>query len=155
MRRILHFLGSTAFTGMFPFAPATVSTAFLLLLLIVFQPGATDLRLYTLIALFISVPIASRMEADYGKDPSECTIDEVAGFLLPLALLGVDLSTAGIWRLLIVAFFLFRFFDIAKVWPGKRLEGLPSGWGIVADDLMAGIYTFLSLKILSLWIPWI
>jgi len=51
---------------------------------------------------------------------------------------------------LFIAFVLFRFFDIAKVFPSKCLETLPGGAGIVLDDIMAGLYTFLILRLLSL-----
>jgi phosphatidylglycerophosphatase A len=51
---------------------------------------------------------------------------------------------------LFVAFVLFRFFDIAKVFPAAHLETLPGGAGIVLDDIMAGLYTFLILRLLSL-----
>lgn len=79
-------------------------------------------------------------------DPHEVVIDEVAGFLLTLCLLpptGLTLS---------MGFVLFRFFDIAKPFPIKRLEKMRGGWGIVLDDLMAGIYAHLCLRILFLFL---
>jgi phosphatidylglycerophosphatase A len=60
----------------------------------------------------------------------------VANFLAPPRL------TALVW-----SFLLFRFFDIAKVFPTKRLERLPDGAGIVLDDVMAGVYTLISLRL--------
>jgi phosphatidylglycerophosphatase A len=80
------------------------------------------------------------------KDPGKVVIDEVAGQLI--ALLPVPLMTVGPWRLwLIVGFFLFRAFDIIKPYPVRRLEALPSGLGIVADDLAAGAYAAVILSI--------
>jgi phosphatidylglycerophosphatase A len=68
-----------------------------------------------------------------------------------LAVLSEPLNEPGAWKLLLAAFFLFRFFDIAKIWPANKLESLPGGWGIVLDDLMAGVYTLISLKLLTFW----
>jgi phosphatidylglycerophosphatase A len=76
------------------------------------------------------------------KDPSEVVIDEVAGFLL--ALFHVPIS----WVNVCLGFFLFRVFDVWKPSPVRNLEALRGGLGIVADDLMAGIYANLSLRIL-------
>jgi phosphatidylglycerophosphatase A len=72
------------------------------------------------------------------KDPSPCVLDEVAGqwlTLLPLALYGELLSVVP----LLLAFALFRFFDILKPFPIARLEGLPGGLGVMADDILAGL----------------
>jgi phosphatidylglycerophosphatase A len=77
--------------------------------------------------------------ASFGvEDPSEVVIDEVAGVwlalaILPTHLLATPLVAAG------VAFLLFRVFDIAKPWPVTWCEHLPAGWGIMSDDLAAGI----------------
>lgn len=74
-----------------------------------------------------------------GKDPREVVVDEVAGqfiALLPAALAPLPFA---------VGFLLFRLFDIVKPWPIRRLENLPGGLGIMADDLLAGIYAALVL----------
>ena len=68
------------------------------------------------------------------KDPSEVVIDEVAAMWLATA----GVSSAGGW---VAAFFLFRVFDIIKPFPGRRLEALPGGFGIMADDVVAALYT--------------
>ena len=69
------------------------------------------------------------------KDPSEAVIDEVVG--MGISLLFVPKSIA----LYIVAFLLFRFFDITKIYPIKKFEKLPGGWGIMLDDVVAGIFS--------------
>lgn len=76
------------------------------------------------------------------KDSPIIVIDEIAGF----AVAAFFTSTLPG---LIAAFVLFRFFDIAKVFPAARFEGLPGGVGIVLDDIMAGLYTFVILRMLS------
>jgi phosphatidylglycerophosphatase A len=155
MRPLLRFLGSTAFTGYFPFAPATVSSFLVVIILWLWAPSFTGLLIAFIVSLLLSVPIAYYMEKEHGKDPGACTIDEVVGLLLPLVFIGVPLNVPGTWKLLLAAFFLFRFFDIAKIWPANKLESLPGGWGIVTDDLMAGVYTFVALKLMVIWFPWI
>ena len=74
-------------------------------------------------------------------------IDEIVGFLVANFLAPPRL-TALLW-----SFLLFRFFDITKIFPTKRLEQLPGGAGIVLDDVMAGLYTLISLHLL-LTIGW-
>ncbi len=78
------------------------------------------------------------------RDPSVVVIDEVAGFLLSLFYLPVS------WRTLCLGFILFRVFDILKPFPVRNLEALRGGIGIMADDLMAGIYANLSTRLLIL-----
>jgi len=86
------------------------------------------------------------------KDPSLCTLDEWAGQALTYLFLPV---AAGWQNWLIVAgvgFAAFRFFDILKPPPARRSERLPLGWGVLADDLVAGVYAnLLSQVIVRLW----
>jgi phosphatidylglycerophosphatase A len=73
------------------------------------------------------------------KDPGKVVVDEVAGQLI--AFLPMPLTTLGPWPvLMIIAFLLFRFFDIVKPYPARKLESLHGGLGIMADDLVAGAY---------------
>jgi len=115
----------------------------------------------------IGVWSASRA-ADYSgiKDPQFVVIDEVAGQhvtlilpLIPIALphltQHLDLSTYAIfftlslvnWKYLLLGFVLFRVFDIWKPFPVRQLESLPRGWGIMADDWVAGIYAAILLRV--------
>lgn len=78
------------------------------------------------------------------KDPGQIVVDEIAGYLVSLAFL-----PAG-WTTLLAAFVFFRLFDILKPPPCRRAEALPGGLGIVADDLMAGVYANLTVRALCL-----
>jgi phosphatidylglycerophosphatase A len=82
--------------------------------------------------------VGQRAEADFGRhDPGAFVLDEVAGQLVALLpLLPGPFPPAG----LLGAFLLFRLFDVLKPWPCRALEALPGGVGIMADDLMAGVY---------------
>ena len=90
---------------------------------------------------------ASRTEKLTGrKDASIVVIDEVAGQLLAFSFL--PQSDVGI-RFVVIGFVAFRFFDIVKPYPARKVEALPGGLGIMADDLIAGAYAALLLSVLS------
>ncbi len=94
----------------------------------------------------IGVVVASRAEAAYRRrDPGLIVIDETAGMLLTLAAVPVGLGGA------VVGFIAFRLFDIVKPFPARRAERLPRGWGVMADDLVAGLYAQALLRLL-LWL---
>ena len=106
------------------------------------------LLIATLIALGFSIalgiPAATRVARESGrKDPGFVVIDEVAGQLVTLIALTPD------WPHALLALLLFRFFDILKPPPIRRLEALPEGTGIVVDDLGAGIYALLVVQLIT------
>ncbi len=81
------------------------------------------------------------------KDPGSVVWDEIAAFPLVFAFTQVTPASA------VLGFLLFRFFDITKIWPIRRFERLPGGWGIMADDLVAAIYACVCLTLLDrLWL---
>jgi len=75
------------------------------------------------------------------KDPGLVVIDEVAGQWITIA----GMVNPASWKSWLLAFLLFRIFDIVKPWPTRQLEALPGGTGIVMDDVMAGVYGALVL----------
>ena len=111
-----------------------------------------------LVASVICVKFAPAVIAATGKsDPREVVADEFAGqavtFLATPFLFTNTISTSQIWATTVLGFFLFRLFDIFKPWPGRKLEKLSKGWGILADDLSAGVYSGIALLIfLKLWL---
>ena len=133
----IAFVLSTWFgSGLVPFASGTCGTlAAVPLILLLDSLGIRDNGLTVLIAVAIAVWSSDRPRVLMGKnDPSEVVIDEVVGFLLAMALLPQT------WLALCLCFVLFRFFDILKPFPIKQLETLKGGFGIVMDDLFAGLY---------------
>ena len=106
------------------------------------------------IALVVNVALvgtwASRVAAEHfdREDPSQVVIDEVAGQLLTLLLL--DVHAAGI----LLGFLIFRVFDIVKPWPARQFEAFSHGIGVMADDLMAGVYGWLVLYGVIRFVPW-
>jgi phosphatidylglycerophosphatase A len=83
---------------------------------------------------------SSQVETDWGKDSSRVVIDEAAGMCI--SLLFIPVTPVYI----ITAFALFRFFDILKPLYIRRAEALPGGWGVMMDDVLAGIYSNLVLQ---------
>jgi phosphatidylglycerophosphatase A len=98
-------------------------------------------------ALAIGIPAATRVERESGReDPGHVVIDEVAGQWIALLHSRVNLSH------LLAGFLFFRLFDIVKPWPARQLEGLQAGWGIMLDDVAAGVYALLLMQALQHWI---
>jgi phosphatidylglycerophosphatase A len=89
---------------------------------------------------FIGAAAASEVEDEWGHDSNRVVIDEVQGMLTALFLLPAH------WHYMLAAFVLFRFFDIAKPLGIRRLEFVKSGWGVMLDDLMAGIISNVLLQ---------
>jgi len=94
---------------------------------------------------FVGIWAASRVEQLAArKDPGKVVVDEVAGQLIALTAVPVALAS---WWPIILAFLLFRFFDIVKPYPARRLESLEGGLGIMADDVVAGIYAAIGVAL--------
>lgn len=125
-----------------------------------------------LVLAYLGVKTSSEVGAFAGvKDPQYVVIDEVSGVhlalilgLAPLTAPATFLNAADAqafalytgmsmvnWKYLIAGFVLFRLFDILKPFPCRRLENLPSGWGIMADDWMAGVYAAICLRLALLF----
>ena len=98
------------------------------------------------LALVLGVPAATRAERQSGlTDPGCVVIDEVAGQWIAL------LGSPADWRHGLIALALFRLFDITKPFPVRRIERLPGGWGIVFDDVAAGLYALVVASLLRIW----
>jgi phosphatidylglycerophosphatase A len=128
--------------GYLPAAPGTWATV--VGVVIAFYLGnnlaAYTILLLVLLALGIMASGVVEKLLDQ-KDPGIVVIDEVVGVMI--ALWGLPL----IWSVMICGFFLFRAFDMFKIYPINKLETQPGGWGIMLDDCMAGVYTNIILRI--------
>ena len=136
------FIGSGFFTGYFPVASGTVGSIAAIVIYLI--PGFENLFVIipaTLVIIFYGIYIGTKFEAEYGKDPAQCTIDEVAGTWISLIALP---KTFGI---IIAAFFLWRILDIIKPPPARNLERLKGGLGIMIDDVISGIYTLIIMHL--------
>ena len=134
--------------GHAPVAPGTFgSAAGLLLFWAVRASGSLAVELAVVLAVTaVGVVVATRAESATGRhDPGLIVIDETAGMLVTLAAVPVGFGGA------VAGFLAFRLFDIVKPFPARRAERLPGGWGVMADDLVAGVYAQALLR-LFLWV---
>jgi phosphatidylglycerophosphatase A len=147
MRRLALWLSAGLGLGFIPGSPGTYGTLWGVLL---FYLGrnlhwplfAIGVALFTLFAVFIS----QAAEREIGShDSSNIVIDEVAGYLVAVILVPFSLKTV------LLSFILFRFFDIAKPWPIRYIDKKwGGGWGVVMDDVLAGVFANLSLQLIML-----
>jgi phosphatidylglycerophosphatase A len=146
--RAALFLASWFFTGLVPKAPGTVGTlAAIPMALAIHFLGAVYGGVCLLILISVAVLTSELSRKLMGRgDPSEIVIDEAAGYSVTLFLLPLS------WFNLTLGFFLFRFFDISKPFPIRRLEKVKGGFGIVLDDILAGVYANLILEMIRLFV---
>lgn len=142
----IKFLASGAFLGYLPLAPGTFGTLWGIPIfygLSHYSPGvqAGVTALFILAAVFL----AGRAALAWGqKDPSRVVVDETVGYLTSVCWLPFTGFT--VWG----AFFIFRIMDIFKPFPIRKIDReLPGGWGIVLDDVLAGIYTNIILRLVA------
>jgi len=137
---------STVFgVGYARFAPGTVASLVALPFawLILWKLGPATLAVAAMCAYALGIWTTGVHASRVGKeDPSECVIDEVAGQWLACAAAPVSLSGFAL------AFVLFRVFDISKLWPVSLGERLPGGWGIMTDDVIAGLISAAIIAVL-------
>lgn len=144
------FLVATAFhVGRLKVGAGTWGAAFGTILWVVavwFVPPVWHVQTAIGVALLVAaigIPAATLVARGTGEaDPSYVIIDEVAGQIF--ALIGCPTN----WKAVIASFVLFRIFDITKPFPLRRLERLPEGFGIMMDDVGAGLYTLIVLHVL-------
>jgi len=150
MKSVARLISTGCGIGYFPLAPGTMGAlAALIIYWIAPQPGNASFFLIIIALMLVGIYSASitereliaRLGAERGTDPKIVIIDEIIGMLV--ALIAIPKTT----KFLILAFILFRIFDIVKPFPARRIEKLPAGWGIVFDDVIAGIYANLLIQI--------
>ena len=95
-----------------------------------------------LMLMAVGVFVSNELESTWGKDSSKIVIDEVAGMCCTL------LFVPHQWQYALVGLLLFRFFDIVKPLFISQTEKLPAGWGVMTDDVLAGIYANLLLQVI-------
>lgn len=150
MTRFAVFLATAAYCGYFPVAPGTVgSAAGLLVYLLVAWIGLPIVEVAAIALTFaVGAWAATHAERFFGGiDPGPVVIDEVLGMLITLAFI-----PAG-WQAMLAGFLLFRVLDVIKPFPANRLETFHGGFGIMADDAMAGVYANLALRGLIWLLP--
>jgi phosphatidylglycerophosphatase A len=142
-----HLLATGFGSGFSPIAPGTAGTAVGLLLFWPMRGAGPVVQIAATVAMFLAGVAAAEVTARRTglKDPSIVVVDEIVGMWISLLLLP--------WTpaVVVAAFFLFRLMDVVKPPPARGFEALPGGWGIVLDDVMAGVYANLVLRA-GLWL---
>ena len=146
MNRVKLAIVSFGFLGCSPFAPGTVGTlgGVLVAWLLRDAPAFPLWIALVCVGLYaVSLPLGGWAERHAGrKDPGIFVVDEVIGYLITVA------WTRGPSLLaLVLAFFVFRFFDILKPQPARRMERIPGGHGILLDDVVAGAWGFVAVML--------
>ncbi len=148
MDRLVILLASGAYVGYIPVASGTFGSLLALPLLValagVTWPPAVTVALIVA-ASVLAMPVCGRAGRIYGQaDSSRIVLDEICGMLIAGAFLPVTFGTLGL------AFLAFRLFDIVKPFPAGHFDRhVKNGFGVVADDLVAGIYANLVVRVLT------
>ena len=135
--------------GHLPVAPGTWASLFALpcAWIIVQETGSMGLYIATLIVFCVGVWASDYLERKTGnKDPGHIVIDEVAGQWLAILAIEPNLILYG------AGFVLFRLADIFKPWPVSWAERLPGGYGVMIDDILAGLYAGIGVYLLAMWL---
>lgn len=144
--KIYRFLYTGFYTGYSPYAPGTAGTlaALVLYLILFLAAGNSVVQINMVLTIVLIAPAAflcGKGEKHFGKkDPSQVVIDEIIGYMVTLFFIPFSYPAA------VFAFILFRFFDILKPWPIRKIESIGGGIGILADDVVAGIFANISLR---------
>jgi len=134
---VFHLFVTLGPIGYLPYAPGTYGSVLACILLYFFSSVFTH-PLFVLIFIVVSLIVLNSLTLEV-SDPGYIIIDEVAGMFIAMAGQGVTFLS------LLAGFVLFRFFDIVKPYPIRRVEALPKGYGILADDIVAGVFANLLL----------
>jgi len=136
------FIGSGFYTGYSPYISGTVgSLAGLIIFLI---PGFENLVIIIpaiIIFMAYGIYVGTKFEVEYGKDPAQCTVDEIVGMWISLVALPKT------FFIIAITFILWRILDIIKPPPARNLEKLKGGLGIMIDDVISGIYTLMIMHL--------
>ena len=132
--------------GYFSAAPGTAATAAGAGLAFLLKDDLVSYGTVIIVLFFFGIVSSGIVKKNLRqKDPGIVVIDEVVGILITL--IGLPMN----WPVVICGFFLFRAFDMFKIYPINRLEAMPGGWGIMLDDVMAGVYSNIVLSAALRW----
>lgn len=149
MNRFFLFFATGFGVGYSPFAPGTMGTLIAIPVYTFLSEIPSPIYEITLLGfLFLSIWISGNAEVSFGKrDDRRIVSDEMMGFLITMLWLPKTAFS------IMVGFFLFRFFDILKPFPIRQIERLKGGWGIVLDDVLAGVYANILLHLILFVLP--
>ena len=144
--KLVKLLSTFFYIGYLPLAPGSMATIAGALIAYCLRD---QIPAYVLVFAAITACgflVSDRMEKIVGqKDPTCIVIDEVSGVMIAFFLLPFS------WPVIFTAFFLFRAFDMFKIYPVNKFEPMPGGVGVMMDDIVAGVYTNIVMQIAIRW----
>lgn len=150
--KLNKFVATAGGIGYLPFAPGTWAAAISVIIWylcgILFEKIILWQIILVAASIIAGVIYSGRLTSTKDKDPAHVVIDEVAGMWVTLLLVPGSLINY------VLGFILFRFFDILKPLGIKKTEKLKNGWGIMLDDILAGVYSNIILRLLILTKLW-
>jgi phosphatidylglycerophosphatase A len=148
-RRAALVLATGFGSGYSPVAPGTAGSAVGVLLFLPLVHAPLRVQLAAVVVVYLLGVAASKVAAEVAgrKDPGIAVVDEIVGQWITYLALPFTPATA------LAGFVLFRVMDVVKPWPARQLEALPGGWGIMTDDVFAGIWANLALRAALVVVP--
>lgn len=147
-QHLLERILATGFlSGYFPVGPGTVGSLLGLLILLFVPIIQNHLLIASLVILFVGIWVSTVIEASDGKDASIINIDEICGMWISL----LFLPLTPFW-IPLLGFLFFRIFDIWKPYPINKLQDIKGGWGVMLDDVAAGILANLLLRSILIYL---
>jgi phosphatidylglycerophosphatase A len=143
MKFLARFLATAGYIGYAPAAPGTAGSLVALPIIWLAYPALSPAAAVFSVSMvfLIAVWSAGRQAGEQEKDPQHVVIDELVGQLIAMLVIPVGIFTIA------AGFVLFRMFDVFKPFPSRQSEKLPGGWGIVMDDVVAGIYANIGVRL--------
>lgn len=140
--RFVKLIATFFYIGYLPLAPGSIASIAGVFMYVIFQANAVVYAGVLITVIFLGFRVSDRMEEMVGiKDPTCIVIDEVAGVMI--AFWGLPWQ----WPVIITGYFVFRAFDMFKIYPVNRLEDMKGGVGVMMDDIIAGIYTWVTMHL--------
>jgi len=141
LKKLNRIVATGLYSGLIPGAPGTYGSLLAGLFILIFPDILTSIYPAIIISIIGLISSAGEEKVTVIKDDPRIVIDEIAGMLI--AVMGMEINIV----IIIAAFLVFRFFDIFKPFPVNKMQNLPGGLGIMADDILAGLITRLILFI--------
>ena len=145
MKAIIRIIASGLYVGYSPIAPGTIGSLWGILIYLLLRRYPIIFIFITILLFIIGFFVCARAEKIFNeKDSGKIVIDEISSMCL------VCFFIKPGWPMILIGFLLFRFFDIVKLPPAKRIEKLPGSLGIMLDDMIAAVYAVIVLSIIYL-----
>lgn len=145
MKNLIKLLSTLFYAGYSPIAPGTNGALIGVIGYLLIKDNIIVYSVVLAACIIFGVYLCSKAEEIFGPDSKKIVFDEAVGMLVTFYMVRLNIVY------LLIGFLIFRGFDILKPFPIRRLEALKGGWGIMLDDIVAGIYSNIALSLLILF----